>query len=89
MKTNWKEKSTADKTLSIARIVISVSVIVFSLLQLFDVWDKANNVTVPLMGLILLLSSIQDWKKSRSTAILTLCAAIFIFGCTIVVWFIK
>lgn len=48
----------------------------------------AINLTAPLMGIVLLIQSVQEWKQQRSVAIFGLCAALFIFGCAIVVWFV-
>lgn len=87
MKSKWKDFSTVDKVLYIARLIGTAGVIVFALLQMFDIWDKAINVSTPLMGVVLLLQAIQEWKKQRGMAILGLCTALFIFVCTIVVWF--
>lgn len=87
MKSDRKEKSTAHKAIYIAKLVCTAGVIVFALLQLFEVWDKAINVSAPLMGVVLLLQAIQLWKKQRGMAILGLCTALFIFGCAVVVWF--
>lgn len=89
MKTKWNEKSTADKVMLIARIIASIGVVAFALLQLFGIWDKAINLAAPLIGVVLLLQSIQEWKSKRGVAIFGLCAAVFIFVCAIVVWFVK
>ena len=71
----------------IVRVVASIIVVFFAALQLLGVWDKAINLAAPLMGIVLLLQSVQEWKKQRRVAIFGLCAALFIFGCAIVVWF--
>ena len=83
----WNERPRANKFMLVVRVVISFLVVVFAALQLLGVWDKAINLTAPLMGIVLLIQSIQEWKKQRSVAIFSLCAALFIFGCAIVVWF--
>ena len=69
------------------RIVTSILVIVLATFQLLGVWDKAINLAAPLMGVVLLIQSVQEWKKQRGVAIFGLCAALFIFGCAIIVWF--
>lgn len=89
MKTNLKEKSTVDKVMLILRIITSIVVVVFASLQLFGVWERAINFAVPLMGVMLLIQSIQEWKQHRGVAVFSLSAAVFIFGCSIVVWFAK
>ena len=87
MKRKWKEMPAADKFMLIVRIVASILLGVIAALQLLGVWDKAINLAAPLMGIVLLIQSVQEWKKQRGVAIFGLCAALFIFGCAIVVWF--
>ena len=87
MKRKWRDLSQADKFMLIVRVVASIIVVFFAALQLLGVWDKAINLAAPLMGIVLLLQSVQEWKKQRRVAIFGLCAALFIFGCTIMVWF--
>ena len=41
------------------------------------------------IGVVLLIQSIQEWKQHRGIAVFGLCAALFIFGCAIVVWFVR
>ena len=88
MKRKWTEMPVADKFMLIVRIVASILVVAFAALQLLGVWDKAINLAAPLMGIVLLIQSVQEWKKQRGVAIFGLCAALFIFGCAIVVWFL-
>jgi hypothetical protein len=64
-------------------------IIVLASLALFDVWDRALDVSTPLMAIVLTLQAIQEWKKNKGIAIFSLCAAIFVFGCAIAVWVIK
>lgn len=87
MKRKWRELSQSDKFMLVVRVAMSILVVLFAALQLLGVWDKAINVAAPLMGIFLLLQSVQEWKKQRGVAIFGLCAALFIFGCGIVVWF--
>ena len=87
MKRQWRALSQADKYMLVVRVAVSILVVLFAALQLLGVWDKAINVAAPLMGIVLLLQSGQVWKKQRGVAIFGLCAALFIFGCGIVVWF--
>ena len=89
MKTRWNEMTVSAKVMIIVRIVASIGVMVLAALQLLGVWDKAINLAAPLMGVVLLIQSIQEWKQHRGVAIFGLCAALFIFGCAIVVWFVR
>lgn len=87
MKRKWRDLSQADKFMLIVRVVASFLVVIFAALQLMGVWDKAINLAAPLMGIVMLVQSVQEWKKQRGIAIFGLCAALFILGCTIMVWF--
>ena len=83
----WNEWPRADKFMLVVILVASFLVVVFAALQLLGVWDKAINLAAPLMGIVLLIQSAQEWKQQRGVAIFGLCAALFVFGCAIVVWF--
>ena len=83
----WNELPRADKFMLVVRVVASFLVVVFAALQLLGVWDKAINLAAPLMGIVLLIQSAQEWKQHRGVAIFGLCSAMFILGCAIVVWF--
>lgn len=80
----WNKKTKQEKGMFIVRLVASIAVILFALLQLLKIWDKAIYVSAPLMGVVLLIQSIQEWEKSRGLAILGLICSAFIFICTIV-----
>lgn len=68
MKTKWNEKSTADKTMLVLRIVISVVVLVGAVLQITGVWDKALNVAIPLLSVLILIQSIQEQKENKKAS---------------------
>ena len=68
MKTKWNEKSTADKTMLASRIIISVVVLVGAVLQITGVWDKALNVAIPLLSVLILIQSIQEHKEQKKAS---------------------
>ena len=68
MKTKWNEKSTADKVMLVLRIVISVVVLVGAVLQITGVWDKALNVAIPLLSVLILIQSIQEHKEQKKAS---------------------
>ena len=68
MKTKWNEKSTADKVMLVLRIVISVVVLIGAVLQITGVWDKALNVAIPLLSVLILIQSIQEHKEQKKTS---------------------
>jgi len=85
MKAKWSKLSKPDKIINALIIVLSVAVIALAALQLFGVWEDSINVYEPLIGVVLLLQAIYHWKKNRSVAIISLCAAGFILACAIVI----
>ena len=85
MKARWNNMTTRDRIINVLIIVLSVAVIVLAALQLLGIWEDAINVYEPLIGIVLLLQAIYHWKKNRSVAIISLCAAGFILTCAIVI----
>ena len=65
MKTKWNEKSTADKIMLVLMVVISLVVLVAAVLQITSVWDKALNVAIPLLSVLILIQSIQEHKEQK------------------------
>ena len=68
MKKKWNEKSTADKVMLVLRIVISVVVLIGAVLQITGVWDKALNVAIPLLSVLILIQSIQEHKEQKKAS---------------------
>ncbi len=89
MRTKWAEKSTIEKILLVARIVISIAIIVVVFLRIRGVWMDALYVAIPLSGVNLVIQSVMEWKERRDSAIFGFFVAAFIFVCSIVVWFVK
>ena len=85
MKERWTNMTTQDRIINALIIVLSVVVIVLAALQLLGIWEDSINVYEPLICIVLLLQAIYHWKKNRSVAIISLCAAGFIFACAIVI----
>jgi len=89
MRTAWSQKTKLDKVFLVLRLTASVGATVCALLHIFLIWDKALHVAVPLIGIQLLIESIQEWRKNRISAVFGFCAALFMFVCCAVVWFMK
>jgi len=68
MKTKWNEKSNADKVMLVLRVVISVVVLIGAVLQITGVWDKALNVAIPLLSVLILIQSIQEHKEQKKAS---------------------
>lgn len=70
-------------------IIVSLAVVTLAVLQIFDIWTQAINLCIPLMGVNLLCQTYMQWNTSRKTAYFSLGCAVFVFACTIAVFFIK
>ena len=89
MKSKWKDTPLLHKIVTIVSILTSLSVVVLAVLQMFDIWNQAINICVPLMGITMLCQSYIQWNTSRKVAYFSIGTAIFVFICAIVVFFVK
>lgn len=88
MLSKWKELSTGYRILLIVKIVLSIVIIVWAILSLFEIWDDSEYLYVPSMGMLMLIQTIEEWNKHRAIAVFSLCASLFIFACFIAELFI-
>ena len=89
MKPTWKEASLTHKFVTVFSVIVSISVVVLAILQMFDVWDKSINLCCPLLGVEMLCQAYIQWNTYRKVAYFSIGTAAFIFVCTIVVFFVK
>ena len=85
----FMEKSKYEKGSFIVGIVSSIIVIVFAVLQILGVWNRAIIVCEIFMGISMISQAILQWKKNKGIAIFSLCVAVFIFIVVIFVLFIR
>ena len=88
MKTNWGNTPTSYKIVTIISILASLSTVVLAVLQMFDIWNQAINICVPMMGVTMLCQSYMQWNTSREVAYFSIGTAAFIFICAIIVFFL-
>ena len=88
MKPNWKDTPTSYKIVTIISILASLSTVVLAVLQIFDIWNQAINICVPMMGVTMLCQSYMQWNTSRKVAYFSIGTAAFIFICAIIVFFL-
>lgn len=77
------------KALSVISAICSIIIIVLAFMQIFSIWENAINVLEPMLGVLILIQAIRNWKKNRVVAILNLCVSIFIFLVCISIIIIK
>ena len=87
MKLKWKNASILDRIVSVISIAASISVLVLAILQIFEVWDEAVNIFVPLLGVVELCQAYMYRKTDRKIAYFSLGIAIFIFICAVIIFF--
>ena len=88
MKASWKDAPLLHKVVTIISVLASLSVVVLAILQIFDVWEQAINIYMPLMGVTMLCQSYMQWNTSRKVAYFSIRTAAFIFICAIIVFFL-
>ena len=88
-KIKWQDAPLLHKVVTIISILASLCVVVLAVLQIFEVWEQAINVFMPLMGVTMLCQSYMQWNNSRKIAYFSIGTAAFIFMCAIVVFFLK
>lgn len=84
---NWEQKSLFMKFITIVGFIISIAIMILSFLQIFDIWDKAINIFEPLLGVLMLIQTIENWESNKRTAYFSLFVAIFIFLVAIIILF--
>ena len=89
MKHTWKEASLTHKIVTVFSVIVSISVVVLAILQMFDVWDKAINLCCPLLGVEMLCQAYTQWNTNRKVSYFSIGTAAFILICSIVVFFVK
>ena len=72
------ERTAANRVVSILQIITALCVIVFSALKIFNVWENADYVYMPLMCIMLFLQALNLRTHNRGVAVFLICAAVFI-----------
>lgn len=75
--------------ITVLSILVSVCVILLAALQISGKYENATDILVPLLGLILLCQAYTQWQSQRKVAYFSIVTAVFIFVCSIVVFFVK
>ena len=78
MKIKWKDAPVLHKVVATISILASFSVVVLAVLQIFDVWEQAINVVMPLMGVTTLCQAYVQWNNSRKVAYFSIGTADFV-----------
>ncbi|MDU5105738.1 hypothetical protein [Clostridium sp.] len=85
----WNQKQTDEKVLSIIGIICSMSILILGGMQILGIWKNAINVFEPLLGVLMLIQAIQNWKKNKVATIFSLCASMLILLFSILIFVIR
>ena len=76
---DWDEKSPQEKRITIISLCLSFIIVIFAVLLMSGIYDKASNICVPLLGLLLLIQAMQLYKTRKVAAVLCIVCAVIIF----------
>lgn len=85
----WSQKRTDEKVLSVIISICCISIIILVCMQILGIWKTAVNVFDPLMGVLMLIQTIENWKKNKALATVSLCAAILFLLYSIFIFLIR
>ena len=85
MNATCNQKQRNEKILTVLGLICSISIIIFAVLQILDIWNRTIDLIEILLGVLMLIQTIQNWKRNRKVALISLAAAIFIFSISIFV----
>ncbi len=88
MNQKWNEMTAFSKTLLVIRLIVSFFVIFFAVLQLTQVWEHANHVAIPLVGVVFLVQAMGEWKSSRRRSVFSFLIFAVIACFSVAVWFL-
>ena len=77
------------KALSVISAICSIIIIILACMQIFSIWENAINVLEPMLGVLIMIQAIRNWKKNKVVAIFNLCVSIFIFLVCIFILIIR
>lgn len=89
MKSKCKSEPFSYRMVAIICIVVSIMAVTFAVLQICEIVDQEINIVVPLLGVTMLCQAYLQWETNRKIAYLNIGVAIFVFICSVAVFFIK
>ena len=75
----WKEKNLFYKILLILGFIISITVIVLSFLAILGIYNKGFNLAVFLLGTLMVIQAIENYKINKKLTYYSLIVSVFIF----------
>ena len=84
MKAKWYGMTGKDKIMSLIRMIILLCYILLGIFQFAG--KNTRSIQVPLIGIYLIISAIQDWNKNRDSASIYVVLSIFVWIITLAIW---
>ena len=88
MRPKWVFMTEAERCLFVVQIITSAGIVISSLLQVLAIWPYGNYVSVPLMGVMMIINAIQNWKYHRIASVVCILSAAFCFACAVYACFL-
>lgn len=81
----YKKATVVGKVSLVITAVLSVAVIALSILGLTNVLELeiTNEITAPMLGIVLLINGIRFWKTNKTAALFSVLVSVFVFFVTI------
>ena len=82
MESKWRKAYRLHRLVAILTAFISLSVVLFAVLQLQGIWNGAMKFCIPSMGIVMFCQAYLLWETNRTVAYFSIAAATFSFACT-------
>lgn len=87
---DWEELLAYERICRVLSLVLGIAAAVLSILAILQI-TEVLTISVELLPWCLILLGLENlsnaactWKKSRSTAIISLCSGLFVIACSII-----
>ena len=75
----WKGMNKVEKVMCVLAILCSTCIIIMAVLHFAGITEIPEYVSHILLGILMLLQTVSNWKKDRPVAVLSMCAAVIVF----------
>jgi hypothetical protein len=87
IKKKWNEISVVRKPRIVARIIIAIFVVIISVIGLSGILETAvtNSIAIPLLGVLMLLTGIEELIRYKILALICFASSAFILGVSLMI----
>lgn len=87
-KKKWTDRSKFEKIMTIARLVVSLVILLAAIMKYLNFWPDALNLAIPSFAVYYLLETIYNWKTDRDLAAFSLFMTVIIAAVSFIVFFL-